>query len=195
MKRNSAKRQAEREKQDAYQRRLLIRCPSGQMNQASISSLGQKCCIIQTQTFFFAWFKPNQGVQSLSPSTCCQPPSIPPLPKFHLGDIFLPFPLAHMLSTMLSLLSLWIQCAVALWFTCLTNMDRGPKWFLKSSNGLWSACAVLGDNSLSLSLSLTPSNPYVCDSVRLSGCLFMFMSLCLCVRARTSTASVLSQTP
>lgn len=154
-----------------------------QMNQASISSPAQKCCIIQTQTFFFAWFKPNQRDQSLYPSTCCQPPSIPPSPKFHLGDIFLPFPLSLMLSTSLSLLSLWIQCAVALRFTCLTNMDRGPKWFLKSSNGLWSACVVLGDNSLSVSLSLplTLMCVCVCDCVCLSGCLSVYVYVCLCL--------------
>lgn len=168
-----------------------------QMNQASISSLGPKCCIIQTQTFFFVWFKPNHRAQSLSPSTCCQPSSIPPLPKFHLGDIFLPFPLSHMLPTSLSLLSLWIQCTVALWFTCLTNMDRGPKWFLKSSNGLWSACAVLGDNSLSFSLPLSPLLPLTHMRVTVCACQVVCLCLCLYVRvcAHTSVASVLSQNP
>lgn len=152
-----------------------------QRNQASISSPGQKCCIIQTQTFVFARFKPNQMVWSLSCCTCCQPPSIPPLPKFHLGDVFLSFPLSLMLSTSPSPLSLWIQCAVSLRFTCLTNIDRGPKWFLKSSNGLWSACAVLGDNSISVSPS--PSNPYLCATV--CACLVVCLCFCTC----TSMAS------
>lgn len=132
MKRNSAKRPAEREKQQAGTHTMSKQ----QTNQASISSPAPKCCIIQTQTFFFAWSKPNQRVQSLSPSTCCQPPSAPPLPKFHLGDMLPPFPpLSHALSNGESLLSLWIHCAVAFWFTCLTNMDGGPKWFLKSLYG------------------------------------------------------------
>lgn len=129
--------------------------------------------------FFFAWLKPNQRAWNLSPSTCCQPTSIPASPKFHLGDILLPFPLSLMLSTSLSLLSFWIQCAVALRFTCLTNMDRGPKWFLKSSNGLWSACAVLGDNSLCVSLPL----PHVCVWLCVLVCLFLFLSICVCVCA------------
>lgn len=147
-----------------------------QTNQASISCPGQKYSIIQTQTYF----KPNQRVQSPSPSTCCLPSSIPHSPKFHLGDIFLPFPFSLMLSTSLSLLSLWIQCAVALRFTCLTNMDRGPKWFLKSSNGLWSACAVLVDNILSVSLPLSPANPNVRGCVCLSGCLSVYVFVCIC---------------
>lgn len=78
-----------------------------------------------------------------------------------------------MLSTLLRLLPLWISCAAAFWFSCLTNMDSRPKCFLKSSNGLWRACALLGDNTLSLPPSLSFS---VC--VCLSTCLFMFM----CVR-------------
>lgn len=60
-------------------------------------------------------------------------------------------------------------------------MDRRPKWFLKSSNGLWRACAELGDNSPSLSLSLS-------ECV----CACQLVCLCLCVCARTST---LSQSP
>lgn len=78
-----------------------------------------------------------------------------------------------MLPTLLPLHSLWISCAVAVWFTCLTNMDRGPKWFLKSSNGLWSTSAVLGDNRLSVCPPLTLS---VCVWLCVLLSLFMFTS-------------------
>lgn len=40
-------------------------------------------CVTQTK---------SEGPQPLSACTCCQPPSVPALPKFHLGDIFSPFP-------------------------------------------------------------------------------------------------------
>lgn len=58
-------------------------------------------------------------------------------------------------------------------------MDRGPKWFLKSSNGLWSACAVLGDNSLSV--SLPPSTTYVCACLSVSVFVRACVYMCVCV--------------
>lgn len=76
---------------------------------------------------------------------------------------------------MLAPLSLWIQHTVALRFTCLTKMDRGPKCFFKSSNGLWRTCAVLGDNSLSV--SVTHSLTCVC----LCFCLFVSVFICVCM--------------
>lgn len=103
-----------------------------------------KSCIIQNQTFFFARLKPNQSLRPLSLHrlSVAPPPLRPSLTQISFSG--------H-ISTGLWLSLNSVQCSCR--FSRLTNMDRRPKWFLKSSNGLWSACAVLGDNSRSVSHS------------------------------------------
>lgn len=145
-----------------------------QMNQASISSRGQKMLHNSNPNIFLvAWFNPTQRVSLalhlLHPSSAL---------NFIWGmSSCLCSPLPHMLSTLLRLLPLWISCAAAFWFSCLTNMDSRPKWLLKSSNGLWRAgWQHTLPPSLSLPVSLT-----VC--VCLYTCLFTFMCVCAHLRA------------
>lgn len=193
LQRRPAESERERERQARHVSEATTNVMSRQqMNRASISSLGQKMLHNSKQNIYFlcAIQTKSEGPgASLSLHLLSGHPLSQPCLKFHLENIFLPFPHSHMLSTTLALLCLlWIQYAVALWFTCLTNMDRGPKWFLKSSNGLGSARSVLGGNAPSLCLSFPLSHSlHMCVTVR--ACQVVYLCLCLlrvCVRACTS---------
>lgn len=90
-----------------HQRRVLTWCSGFRWIRHQSPAVVRKCCIIQTQTFFLLRDSIPFG-GSLSLSTC----SIPPLPKFHLGDVFLPLlpPSSHALYTAASSPSLNFMC-------------------------------------------------------------------------------------
>lgn len=174
-------------------------CPGSRRIKHQSPVLVKKCCIIQSKNIFFSSFflllcdsnqiRWSRAPVSLLPPLAVSQPASWPWPNFIWETSFSLSPTPTCSPTTLVLLCLWIQCAVALWFTCLTNMDRGPKWFLKSSNGLERACAAAGGNTPSVCLRL--SFPSVC------GCVWLCVLVSLSVYVYVSNVCVhaLSQTP
>lgn len=163
-------------------------CPGSRRTGHQSPVLVKKCCIIQSKNIFFSFFlflrDSNQIRWSRAPVSLLPPPAVShppsrPWPNFIWETSFSLSPTLTCSPTTLALLCLWILCAVALWFTCLTNMDRGPKWFLKSSNGLESACAATGGNTPSLCLRLSFPSLRVCVCVAVCACQFVCLCLCL----------------
>lgn len=116
-----------------------------QRNRASISRPGSKKLHNSKPNIFLCTTETeSESEAALPPSAVSRPP---PPPGLSLTQISF----SGHISTGLWLSLNSMQCSCR--FNRLTNMDRRPKWFLKSSNGLWSACAVLGDNSRSVSHS------------------------------------------